>query len=194
MGLVEEVENLSPGLHVDPLGWFEDLVRGKVYIHKVGPRNGVSSQVAIRSRRRPRKGAGIVPQIRSSQRCTLSYIAATRRNSVGGIGAEARVQVGAVRRPPVPVLGSVRSVAPGERFPRTECADSVDGPAAQNGRQRLLLEVKWERIGGSEDKVLSRVKRRSPAARARFRKSIPVFGSWRDSPPAMVDLSSIDLE
>src|SRR5215472_10671170 len=112
MGLVEEVENLSPGLHVDPLGWFEDLVRGKVDIHKVGARNRVSSQVAIGSRRRPRKGAGIVPQIRSSQGRTLSYFAATCRNSVGGIGVEARVQVGTVRRPPVPVLGNVRSHAP----------------------------------------------------------------------------------
>src|SRR5215467_13565516 len=85
MGLVEEVENLSPRLHVDPLGWFEDLVRGKVDIHKVGPGNRVSSQVAIGPRRRPRKGARIVPQVGSSQRCALSYSAATRRNSMCGI-------------------------------------------------------------------------------------------------------------
>jgi len=53
MGLVEEIENLRPELHIDPVVWVEDLVRGKIEIEKTGPREGVSSQVAIGSCRRP---------------------------------------------------------------------------------------------------------------------------------------------
>src|SRR6516165_8579346 len=72
MGLVEEIENLGPELHIDPLAWFESLVRGKIDIHKVGPREGVSSQVAPGPSWRPRKGAGIVPQVRRTQGKRLS--------------------------------------------------------------------------------------------------------------------------
>ena len=53
MGLVEEIKNLRPELHIDPVACFEDLVRREIDIHKVGTRDGVSSQVAIRSCRRP---------------------------------------------------------------------------------------------------------------------------------------------
>ena len=49
MRLVEEVEYLSPELHIDPLGWFESLVRGKIGIEKPRPCHGVSSQVAVGS-------------------------------------------------------------------------------------------------------------------------------------------------
>src|SRR6266852_7189565 len=79
MGLAEEIKNLRPELHVDPLGWFEVFVRGEIDIEKPGARDGVSSQVAIGPCRRPRKGAGIIPQARSPrspghpQRCSGGY-------------------------------------------------------------------------------------------------------------------------
>ena len=46
MGLVEEIKNLRPELQIDPLGWFENLLRRKIDIGKPRPNNGVSSQVA----------------------------------------------------------------------------------------------------------------------------------------------------
>ncbi len=79
MGLVEDIENLRPQLHIDPVVWFEYLVRGKIDIVKPRPREGVSSQVAIGSWRRPRKGTGVIPQARSPrspghpQRCSRGY-------------------------------------------------------------------------------------------------------------------------
>jgi hypothetical protein len=32
MGLVQEIKDLRPQLDIDPLAWFEDLVRGKIEI------------------------------------------------------------------------------------------------------------------------------------------------------------------
>jgi hypothetical protein len=46
MSLVEEIKNLPPPLQIDPLGWFENLLRGKIGIEQPRPNNGVSSQVA----------------------------------------------------------------------------------------------------------------------------------------------------
>src|SRR6266568_4137324 len=120
MGQVEEIKNLGPELHIDPVAWFEDLLRGKIEIEKPGPREGVSSQVAIGPGRRPRKGTGVKVQALSPrspglpQRCPWGHsIVALRiwaRNiarypikvapcagSRRRIVAEARVQVGAVR-------------------------------------------------------------------------------------------------
>ena len=62
MGQVEEIKNLGPELHIDPVAWFEDLLRGKIEIKKPGPREGVSSQVAIGAGRRPREGTGVIVQ------------------------------------------------------------------------------------------------------------------------------------
>ena len=62
MGLVQEIKNLRPELHIDPVAWFEDLLRGKIEIKKPGPREGVSSQVAIGAGRRPREGTGVIVQ------------------------------------------------------------------------------------------------------------------------------------
>ena len=62
MGLVEEIKNLGPELYIDPIAWFEDLVRGKIEIEKPGPGERVSSQVAIGPGRRPRKGTGVIVQ------------------------------------------------------------------------------------------------------------------------------------
>src|SRR5579863_3895233 len=76
IGMVEEVEKLSPQLHIDPLAGFEDLGNRGIDFVIPGPRQGVSSQVAIGSWRRPRKGTRIVPQGRSSQRCSLGYFPA----------------------------------------------------------------------------------------------------------------------
>ena len=53
MGLVEEIENLRPELHVDLLRCFEILIGGKIEIVKTWPREGVSSQVPVGSWRRP---------------------------------------------------------------------------------------------------------------------------------------------
>ena len=53
MRLVEEVKNLRPELHINPVVWFEELVRRKIDIVKFGARHGISSQVAIGSWRRP---------------------------------------------------------------------------------------------------------------------------------------------
>ena len=52
MGLVEEIENLRPELHVDLLGCLEILIRGKIEIVKARPCEGVSSQVPVGSSRR----------------------------------------------------------------------------------------------------------------------------------------------
>ena len=77
MGLVEEIKNLRPELHIDPLACFEHLVRGEIDIHKIGPRHSVSSEVPIGPCRRPREGTRIEPQVRSSQRRSRGYTRAT---------------------------------------------------------------------------------------------------------------------
>src|SRR5436189_5031061 len=102
MGLVEKIKDLGPELQVDPLCRFEDLVCRKIDIVEPGPGDGVSCQVPIGSCRRPRKGAGVIPEIWSSQLLSCGYARAACSNSVCGIVAEARVQVGTVRRPPGP--------------------------------------------------------------------------------------------
>ena len=66
MGLVEEIKNLRPELQIDPLGWFENLLRRKIDIGKPRPDNGVSSQVTVGPGRGLNKGARIVPQGGSS--------------------------------------------------------------------------------------------------------------------------------
>ena len=67
MGQVEEIKNLGPELHIDPVAWFEDLLCGKIEIKKPGPRERVSSQVAIGPERRPRKGTGVIVQALSQR-------------------------------------------------------------------------------------------------------------------------------
>src|SRR5262245_6986490 len=113
VGLVQEIKNLSPELHTEPVAWFEDLLTRKIDIVKPWPRNRVSSQVAISPGRRPRKGARIEPQIGSSQLLSCSYTGATFCNSRRGIVAIAGIEVWPVGRPPVPVLGTVISDATG---------------------------------------------------------------------------------
>ena len=61
MGLVEEIENLRPELHIDPLGGLEGLRQRSIGIEKPWPRESISPQVAIGPWRRPRKGARIEP-------------------------------------------------------------------------------------------------------------------------------------
>jgi len=46
MGLVEEIKNLRPGLHIDTLGWFEDLSQRRIGIEEPRADNGIPSQVA----------------------------------------------------------------------------------------------------------------------------------------------------
>jgi hypothetical protein len=58
MGLVEEIINLRPELHVEPLAGFKDLGQRSVGIEKPGPYERVPSQVAIGPWRRPRKAQG----------------------------------------------------------------------------------------------------------------------------------------
>ena len=159
MGLVEEIKNLRPELHVDPVAWFEDPVPGKIEIEKTGPRDGVSSQVTVGPSSRPRKGTRVIPQLWSSQLLSRGYTRATCCNSRRRIVAEARVQVRTVRRPPVPVCGTelVRSHAAGKRFSRTERSNSIDRPAAQNYPQGFVLEAEWDGIGDRGDKIVSRV-------------------------------------
>src|SRR5215470_3692013 len=132
MGLVEEIKNLHPELHIDPVGFFEDLVRRKIDIVISGSRERVSSQVAIGPRRRPRKGTRIIVQVRSSQLLSRGYTGATCGNSRRRIAAEAWIQVGTVRRPPVPVCGTVRSHAYAKGFPCAERANSINRPTFQN--------------------------------------------------------------
>jgi hypothetical protein len=73
------------------------------------------------------------------------------------IVAEARVQVGTVRRPPIPICGTVKIHRRGKRRARAERADSIDDPAAENPRDGFPLEVKGNGIGGSQDKILLRI-------------------------------------
>src|ERR1700674_106827 len=88
-----------------------------------------------------------------------------------GIVAEARVQVGAVWHPPVPVCGTASSShAPGKRFPCTERANSINRPAAQNHPQGFLLEAEWKGIGDRGDKVVSRVEGGTPPVAARVQE------------------------
>src|ERR1700694_4148922 len=70
MGLVEQVKNLRPGLHVDPLGRFEGLGQRSIGIEKPRSYEGVSAQVAIGPFCRPGKGARVIPMVWSSQRCS----------------------------------------------------------------------------------------------------------------------------
>ena len=173
MGLVEEIKNLRPELNIDPLACFEVLIRGKIDIHKIGPCEGVSSQVAIRPGVWPRKGTGVIPEIRGSQLCAGDYFRILRaplRDSMRGVVAIAWLQVGTIRRPPVSVCGTVRSIAPRKRFPCTEGADSVDGPAAQNRPHGPLLEAEWNGISGSEDKIVSGVEGGTSPVEARVKE------------------------
>src|ERR1700704_2849446 len=170
MGLVEEIENLHPELQIDPVAFFEDLVRRKIDIVKSGPREGVSSQVAIGPGRRPRKGTRIIVQLRSSQLLPRGYTRATCCHSRRGIAAEARVQVGTVRRPPVPVCGTVRSHAHGKGFPCAERANSIDRPAFQNHPYGFLLDAEWNGIGASEDEIVSPVEGGRPPVEARVQE------------------------
>ena len=78
MGLIEEIKNLRQELHIDPLGWFEYLGQRSIGIEKSGPDERVSSQVAITSGNRLRKGARIVPQGLSSHGRSRSYALARR--------------------------------------------------------------------------------------------------------------------
>ena len=78
MGLIEEIKNLRPELHIDPLGWFEYLGQRSIGIEKSGPDERVPSEVAITSGHGLRKGAGIVPQGLSSHRRSRSYALARR--------------------------------------------------------------------------------------------------------------------
>src|SRR5437762_3041628 len=93
MGLVEDIKNLTPELHIEPVVWFEDLLPRKIDIVKPRSRDGVSSQVAIGPWRRPRKGTRVIPQVRSSQLLSRGYTGAAFCNSRRGIVAVARVQV-----------------------------------------------------------------------------------------------------
>src|SRR5690242_21778399 len=83
-----------------------------------------------------------------------------------GIVAEARVEVGAVWRPPVPVCGIVGSEAPGKRFPCTERGNSIHRPAARNQLQSFVLETEGERVGDRGDKILSGVEGGAPPVAA----------------------------
>ena len=47
MGLVEEIENLQPQLHIHPVGFLEDLVRRKIDIVIPGPREGAVERVVV---------------------------------------------------------------------------------------------------------------------------------------------------
>ena len=199
MGLVEEIKNLGPELHIDPVAWFEDLLSGKIEIEKPGPREGVSSQVAIGPGQRLRKGTGVIVQALSPrspghpQRCPWGHSIVAPRiwarhiarypikvvpwaGSRRGIVAEARVQAGTVRRPPVPVRGTVRSIAHGKRFPRAEDADSINPPAAQNRTHHFLLEAEWKGIGGREDEIVSRVEGGARPVEARIQEIEPGVG------------------
>src|SRR5712692_1608119 len=156
MGLIQEIKDFRPQLHIDPLAWFEELIRGKIEIVEPGPRERISSEVPIGSRRRPGKGTRVKPQVRSSQLLPRLYTRATLCNSRRGIVAEAGIQVRSVRRPPVSVSGTVISHAAGKRFPCTERGNSINRPASQNQPQRFLLEA-WDGIGNRGNKIVSRI-------------------------------------
>ena len=170
MGLVEEIENLRPELHVDLLGCLEILIRGKIEIVKARPCEGVSSQVPVGSSRRRCKGTRIEPQVWSSQLLSRRYAGATCCNSRRGIVAKAGIQVRAVRKPSVPISGTVIPHAPRKRFPCTEGADSINRPAAQNCAQGFLLEAEWDGIRDRGDKIVSRVEGGAPPVPARVQE------------------------
>src|SRR2546429_9138509 len=98
VGLIEQVKNLRAELHVDLLACLENLVGRKIDIVKTRARDGVSSQVPIGSCCRSRKRARVIPQLRSSQRCSGGYTGATGGNSVCGSVAENGIQVRAGRK------------------------------------------------------------------------------------------------
>src|SRR5258705_6738461 len=170
MGLVEDIKNLHAELQIDPVAFLEDLVRRKIDIVKSGPREGVSSQVAIGPGCRPRKSTRIIVEVRSSQLLSRGYTRATCCHSRRGIAAEARVQVGTVRRPPVPVCGTVRSHSRGKGLPCAERANSINRPAFQKHPHGFLLDAEWKRIGASEDKIVSRVEGGRPPVEARVQE------------------------
>src|SRR5207245_8724689 len=118
---------------------------------KPRPSEGVSSHVAEGPWCRRRKSTRIKPPVLSPQRLSRRYFDPSQCASCGNsrreIGADkARVQVGTVRRPPVPVLGNVRSHARRKRFPCTERANSIKLPAAQNRPHGFVLEFEWNGI------------------------------------------------
>src|SRR5262245_65645544 len=99
MGLVEEIKNLHPQLHIDPVAFFEDLVRRKIDIVISGPCERVSSQVPVGPGGRPRKSTRIIVQVRSSQLLSRRYTRATGCDYRRRIAADAWAHVGPVRRP-----------------------------------------------------------------------------------------------
>src|SRR5262249_25003616 len=95
-----------------------------------------------------------------SQLCAGDYIRILRAplcDSMRGVVTIAWLQVGTIRRPPVSVCGTVRSVAPDKRFPCTERANSAQRPAAQNCHQGFLLEAEWDGVSDGGNKIVSRV-------------------------------------
>src|SRR5262249_32630715 len=110
---------------------------------------------------RSRKRARVKPQVRSSQLLSrdVGKCRASGGDSLCGIVAEAGVQVGTVRRPPVAVSGTVIPHAPRERFSCTERANPVNRPAAQYCRQSFVLEADWDGVGDRGNKIVSGVER-----------------------------------
>src|SRR5207249_11907199 len=89
MGLVEEIENLRPELHIDLLGCLEILIRGKIETVKARPCEGVSSQVLVGSSRRRGTGTRIESQVWSCQLSSRRYAGATSCNSRRGMVSKA---------------------------------------------------------------------------------------------------------
>ena len=200
MGLVEQIKNLRPELQIHPLGYFEDLLRRKIDIVKRWSRDGVSSQVAKSPWRRLGKGARIIPQVRSSQLLPAAIVV-----PAAVVHPFVTPDVGLLLKPGFKLGRSGDHLSPfaetldptrplnGSPVRNVPIPFTVQPPAIQF--QSFLLEVEWNRIGGRErQNCVSHRRRKAPGRAAGFRKSSTVFASWRDSPPARVDLSSMDLE
>src|SRR5262245_41604323 len=103
--MVGQVERLGPKLNA--LGFPERDVfhKGKIEVGQAGTNDGVAPQVAIESRIRQSKRAGVEVEVRSPQFCALCNTRTTFRDTFHRIGAKARKQIRTI--PYLPAAGSV---------------------------------------------------------------------------------------
>ncbi len=132
--MVEQVERLGPKL--DAFGFHEWDVfhKRKVEVHQSRADDGVAPEVAIESRLRQSKGAGIEVEVGSSQSRTGGNTCAALRDAFHRIVAEARKQVRAIRY--LPSAGSIaRTIEPGQDANRGAIGQSEDPVELPAGKQ-----------------------------------------------------------
>src|SRR5439155_1731983 len=158
-GVVEEVEELSPELIVQPFGDLTVLVEGEIPVSRAGSPHRVSSRVTECTRRRLSKTGSVEP-LRDTPR---SVVRVTARRAPG-ILAEVRVHSGPVA---VGVCDRVRRAT-------LQGSDTRNFPASQNPTDQVILSpVERKLVNVVEDEDVAP----SPVCRAEV--VLDVIGVYR---------------